>query len=103
MDIEAAVKQVRSEKPKENFILVNLDWNTALLLPYKAGIDFINSLSQAFQMENPNHRPRIVSLNKDQITFRVLSAQEVEDMRVAALLGITLDELKTARQTVTQE
>lgn len=100
MDIKAARKTVQAEKPKGNFLVVRLSYDSHLVLPYQEGIALMASIANAENMEDEYtaSKRRIVPLVRDKITASPLSRKEYEDMKIAALLGISVADLERAEE-----
>jgi len=95
MQYAEALKQVQSKKIKENFILVEIAYDKKLILPYKEGLAFIGSLANAEQLHDPYSKPKqITGLARDSIKTDILSYEEYERIKIAALLGVTTEEVK---------
>ena len=95
MDYATAVKKVQARKAKENYLLVTLGYDNKVVLPYKDGIAFITSMSNAEQFNDPyNKEHNISELDKDKITMKPMSQEEYERYKIAALLNMTVAEVK---------
>lgn len=98
LDIETALKKVRSEKPRENRMVIKLSWDKQLVLPYNDGIAFLNTLQRAEILEEPYQKtPIIKGPERNSFETTVMSPGQYEDIKVAALLNVTLDELQQSR------
>jgi hypothetical protein len=103
-EIAAALKQVQSTRPTENFIVVQISYDKKILLPYKQGIAFLATLEHAEMLYEPYSKPKAIKgVEEDTFQSRVFSRQDYEDIKVSTLLNITLDELKAAREHVELE
>ena len=90
-----AVKKLQASKPKDNYLLCNISWDLNLVFPYKTGMAFIEAMGQAEKLvEEYNKPPGIQPIDRDKIQFRVLSAKEYEQIRIAQLLKVPLDTVK---------
>lgn len=100
MTYEEALKAVRSNKPKENLMTIEIEYNKQLILPYKDGLALLATLERAEVLHAPyNKPPSIVGLDDtDRFKSAVMPYQSYEDIKVANLLGITVDEVKEARK-----
>lgn len=101
MDYPEALKKVRAEKTKENFVLVEIetDYRNRLVLTNKDAVALLAALSNAEQLHKPFSEPhRIIPLGSDSVKTYALSHADYEDYKVAALLGVTVDELKKSRE-----
>lgn len=99
MDYKEALKQVQAtKKPKENFFLIQIGYDFKILIPHKDGIAFMTSLASAEQLNEPYKEPhRITEVEKDKIRFSTFSHEDYERYKIAALLGITHEEVKAAQ------
>ena len=95
MDFITAQKKVQARKVKENYLLINLGYENKILLPYKDGIAFMSALSTAEQFNDPYNKEHSISeLDKDKITIKPMSQEEYERYKIAALLNMTVAEVK---------
>lgn len=96
-DVLEAVKQVNAKK-QPNLFIVELSYNRKLVLPHDAGIALINALKDAEVMNDDYGKdPLIGPLEKDSIRVSSLAYAHYEDIKVAQLLNITLQELQNSR------
>jgi hypothetical protein len=99
MEYPEALKIVQTRKPKENYLLIQLTYDTKVILPYKDGITFMSSLVNAEQLSEHYDKPsRIVHFAKESITTRVLSNQEYERHKIAALLNVSVSDVEAFEQ-----
>lgn len=97
MEYLEAVKKVQAKKIKENFLVIETAYDTHVILPYKEGITFMSAFVNAEQLKKPYGEPhRIIPINHDTIKSYVMSAEEYEQYKIAALLNITIEEVKEA-------
>lgn len=95
MDYKEAVKKVQAKKPKENLLLVTLGYDNKILLPHKDGIALLAALNSAEQFNDPYGKPHsITEMDRSKITIAQMSHEEYERYKIAALLGITVEEVK---------
>jgi hypothetical protein len=94
---EAAVqarKELYSKLPKENFLAIEFDYNKSVLLPYDDGLKFLSCLKQAELLTEPYSKPKLISsFDSNHFKTRVISRKEYEDIKIATMLGITVEEL----------
>lgn len=96
-DILEAVKKV-NEPIKPNYMIVELSYNRKLVLTHDAGVALINALKDAEMMiDDYGKEPFIGPLDKDSIRVSSLAHAHYEDLKVARLLNITLQELHDSR------
>lgn len=100
-EIEAALKQVRAQKPKENFMAVrlHLDWNEKLILPHKDALLFMEAMKHAEVVKGyDSDTGHITSPDNGVIAIHSLPAEEYEDRKMALLLNVSYDDMKAARK-----
>lgn len=99
MDYPEALKKVQTTKATENFMVIQMVYNTKLVLPYKDGLVFMTALGSAEQLNEPYDTPhRITGLNRDTIKSYVMSHKEYERYKIAALLNIPHTEVEAFEQ-----
>lgn len=105
MNYEEALKAVRANKPKENLMTIEIEYNKQLILPYKDGLALLATLERAEVLHAPYSKPpSIVGIDEaERFKSAVIPYQSYEDIKVAQLLGITLDEVKEARKPKQKE
>ena len=95
MEYNEALKKVQSKKPKDNFMVVTLSYNCKLLLPYKDGLLFMSALANAEQLGDEYGKPkRILPLERESLSSHLMSADEYETYKIAALLNVSPEEVK---------
>lgn len=98
MDYKEALKQVQAtKKAKENFLVFNFGYNMKVVLPHKEGMVLLSAFSNAEVLEEAYKQPpRIGEMERDKLSISTLSAEEYDRYKIAALLGITPEEVKAA-------
>lgn len=95
MKYEDAVKKVQSKKPTDNYMIIETRYNIKILLPYKDGIAFMSALVNAEEYkESYGENTKILPMNKGLLTTSLLSREDYELIKVAALLNMSVDQLK---------
>jgi sRNA-binding carbon storage regulator CsrA len=95
---QAAIAQARAELynkiPKENFLAIEYDYNKSIVLPYDEGLRFVACLKNAEVLDEPYSKPKAINaFQSNYFKTRILARKEYEDIKIAALLGITVEEL----------
>lgn len=99
--INNALKELYSKTSRDNFMLIEFDYSKHLLLPYDEALTFLGCLKQAeLYTERYNEPKRIGALPTDTFKTRILSRKEYEDIKIAAMLGVTVDELNQAEENL---
>lgn len=95
MEFKEALKLVQSKKIKENFLLIEMYYDRKILLPYKEGMAFIASLANAEQYKDTYGKPRcIIELDKECFKVTPLSALEYEQIKIATLLNVSVEDVQ---------
>ena len=101
MKYEDAVKKIQTKKPTDNYMIIETSYNSKLLLPYKDGMSFMAALVNAEEYkESYGENTKILPMNKGVLTTSLLSREDYELIKVAALLNMSVDQLK--EQTATE-
>jgi len=98
---EDALKKIYNKQQKDNFLIIEIDYQKNVLLPYDDGLKFLACLKNAELLtENYSKPKKIGSFDSSDFKTRILSRKEYEDIKVAGLLGITVEELNAKVETV---
>jgi hypothetical protein len=98
-EYEEALKKLYSKTPKENFLLIEFDYSKSLCLPYEEGLKFLSCLKQAELYSDQYSKPKTIQpFSGDHFKTTILSRKNYEDIKVAALLGVTVDELLAEKE-----
>ncbi len=73
-------------KKTSNYIRIKFGWSEEIVVPYKAGVAFMESLELAEKINNERVTPEDI-----QITTKIISHQQYTDMKKSYLLGATVD------------
>lgn len=100
MSKKEAAAQARAElynkMPKENFLAIDFDYNKSIVLPYDEGLKLVACLKNAELLDEPYSKAKtITSFQSNYFKTKILSRKEYEDIKIAALLGITVEELNS--------
>jgi hypothetical protein len=93
MTYQEALKKVQANKNKDNFMLIEVNWDNKILLPYKDGLVYLNSLINA-ESYSDSGDVRIGGIKQHDITCRIMSNEEYEQIKIANLLSISLADVK---------
>lgn len=103
MNIDEARQQVRKTKPRENFMMVQVGYGNNIILPYSQGLKLVESLVTAEVYETPYQGIHTIKpLPQDTVTWKCMSADEYEDIKVSHLLGIKWNDFVEAKKNPTQ-
>lgn len=95
---KSAIAQARAElynkMPKDNFLAIEYDYNKSIVLPYDEGLKFVACLKNAELLHEPYSKTKtITGFESNYFKTRILSRKEYEDIKIAALLGISVEDL----------
>ena len=96
MTYAEALKQVSvPKKDKENFLLIQISYDSKLLMPYAAGLQLLQSLSLAEKLhEGYSEQIRIGSFDRNSVTTTILSSEEYSQIKIAELLQVRLEDVQ---------
>lgn len=95
MEYKEALEKVQGTTLKENYMVVSLGYSNKLVLPYKDGVTLMATMTKAEQLhESYNEQHRISEIERGTVTSVVMSHDEYTRFKIAALLGISPDEVK---------
>ena len=95
MNYEDALKKLKAEKPKDNFMILEFGYDTKFVMPHKHGVAMLEALTNAERLREGYGDPkRITEIERDSVISRVMSHQEYERFKIAGLLNISPDEVK---------
>lgn len=95
MDFKEAVKKVQTRKAKENYLVFTFGYNDKIVMPHKDGVALIACMANAEQLYDPyGGKHYIGEMEKTKIQISQMSQEEYERYKIAALLDISLDEVK---------
>ena len=100
MNYAEAVKKLQTMKPRDNYLVVETGYDSKFIFPYKEGMQIMAAFSTAEHLKEPyNEKHRILPLDRNALRTYVMSGQEYERFKIAALLDVTIDELKEMEKT----
>lgn len=95
MDYKEAVKHVTAMKNKPNMMIVNLSYNQRVILPYADGLALMAALQQAeILSDRYAQQISIKPMSQDSVTCAVISRDDYDQIKIAELLGVSLDAVK---------
>lgn len=96
---EAAVKELKTKKPPENYVVIQFSYDTKLVLTHKAALAFMASLENAELFKDSySDRCRIVPLERDSVTSLYMSSTEYQQIKIANLLNVPLGDIQNMEQ-----
>lgn len=99
---EEALKKIYSKTPKDNLIAIKFDYNKSILLPYDDGMKLLACLKQAELLTEQYSKPKTIgSFDSSTFETKIFSRKDYEDTKVAALLGVAVEELYAEEEQLT--
>lgn len=89
MTYEEAAKAVANNKVMDNFMVIRIDYSTRLVLPFADGVKFVETLKKAEQFDSGYAPSKIEDYKSTALEISILSANEYNGYKMAALLGVT--------------
>jgi hypothetical protein len=103
MDYAQALKKVQTKRVKDNYLVIQFSYDAKLILPHKDGLLMMTALANAEQLNDPYNEPhRIKELDRSRITVTQMSQEEYEQYKIAALLNLSVGEVRDHQLTITQ-
>ena len=94
MNLEEAKKKVKAEKPRDHYMRLQISGE--IVVPYRDGVQILSALVSAEKAPEYYKQYRISELSREAITSSVITYQEYDRHKLAALLNVTPDEVKEA-------
>jgi len=102
MNLEEATKKVRAEKPKDNYMVIKLD--ARVVVPHSDGMALLASLARAEKWPDYySSNKHITEFDRNSLETTVMSPQEYDRHKIAALLNCTPDEVREAQQKAREQ
>lgn len=96
-EIAEAIKAVAGKR-KPNMMIIKISWNSQLVVPYEDGMVLMAALKNAeVYGDDYGKNPSITPMPSDSFRSSILAAEFYEDIKVAQLLGISLEDLHAAK------
>ena len=94
-DYMAAMKKVQASKSRDNYLMCCVSWDVNLIFPYKEGMLFMEALAKAERLNEDYGKPPVIQgIDRERFAVKILSAKEYDQIRIAQLLSVKLDEVK---------
>lgn len=98
MTYEEALEKLT--KPKENMVLITLDYSTGLLLPFDDGVTYVKTFKNAEVLKSSydNTATTIQPFDDELRKVSPFSYKKYQDIKVAQLMGISYKELLESKK-----
>ena len=87
----------------DNYIKIEFDYNCSYIFPYDDGITILNMFKNAEEYNTENYENHTIIPLKNTPTTTVIANQQYKNMKMAALLNITVKELELSQKEETKE
>lgn len=95
-----AVQQLQETKIKSNYVVLEFGYGSKFVLPHKDAVVILGALSSIEQLDESYGNPsRITPVDRSKISITMMSAEEYRLVKIANLLGISIDTLKEHENT----
>lgn len=95
--LEKAIKL--RKKPEDNMMIIEMNYGNKCILPHADGMRFIEAIKNAEALiDEYNKPPRIEPIDRARFVINMLSSHEYNQIKMASLLGVTLNEIKEAEK-----
>lgn len=94
MDYKQALSKDREQPPQviEPRMVLSFSYGKRVVMPYKTALKVLACLEEA-ETINEWGKPELRSISNSDLTFRMLSAEDYQDYRIAALLDTSMEEI----------
>ena len=93
----SALAKVKAENPANNYLCIEIDNGLKIVLPYIDGMTLMTALNNAEQLDERYGDPgRINPLERRSICSFILSGVDYQYYKMAALLNMTFEELRSS-------
>lgn len=90
--LSTSTRKTKIPPTPSNYMMIQLDWNETLVLPFDDGVMFLKSLERAETYSNRTGE-RGITPYKSNIRTEILSRADYERYKMAQLLGVDPDDL----------
>ena len=97
-DYQEALKQI-SKGPKEAYLMISFRYDRQLIFPYKQGIAVMEALEHAMIYDSAYSGPPTYTPITDEVSINLISAETINDIKVARLLNISQGDAKNIRES----
>ena len=102
MNYAEAAKQVRSvKKQADSYLVFRFSYGERFILPHKDGLNLLQAMSAAEQIPSyfPSDKPpEIKQAGSGAVSVEAMSQKEYENIKIAALLGVSIQDLEAAQK-----
>lgn len=100
MNFQDALLRVREMQNTSHYMVIDLNYDTRIVVSHEQGMTILTALATAEQMVGKTigstDNPRIEPLQQQKIKITLMSRKDYERYKMAALMGVSYDEVKSA-------
>ena len=99
MTYQEALATSKKENILDNYLMITIRYDVCFVLPYKEGVALLQTLGKAEQLYTPyQEKHRINGIDTDTIKVNIMPASTYRHYKIAALMGLTIDEVIEAEK-----
>jgi len=99
MTYQEALAAAVIQKTEDNYLRITFRYDLTIVLSYKEGIAMLQAFGKAEQLYTPyKEQHRIAGINEDTLKVEIMSAVVYRRYKIAALMGITIEEVTQAEE-----
>lgn len=106
MTYEEALKATAGKTPavSQTFLRIKFGYQAEVILPYKQGIQMLEAMQQGwFYAANYSSPPEFRPIKTEDFEMHICSQEEVQEIQMAKLLGVSIHDLKTLAEQQNQK
>ena len=97
-----ALKKVKTEKPQEGYLFIEIAGDYTLIFPHTEGLKVLQALGTAEKLRRYS-QTQIEPTGSGFIQTKFVTPKEYENMKVSVLLNVPLYELEGAQELASKE
>ena len=98
-EYQKALKTVEDKKSKSGYMVIEFGYSNKMILPHKEGIAILTSLNMAEHFDEAySGVSRITPFDRTKLSAFIMSAEEYQQYKIAALLNVPVNEIKEYQQ-----
>lgn len=100
---EEGLAKFKESKSKDNYLLISFGYQTNIILPYKEGMVFVETLNKAEVLKDRyNEIPNLAPFTESDLSITVMSADVYRQYKTAELMRIPFSEIQEAEKAYKQ-
>jgi len=99
MDYLEAVAIANANVLHDNYLQLSFGYSMKLVFPFKEGVAVLQNMKNVEQLSDSYSNPILENFRTDSLDVKIMSARTYKNHKVAALLGLTFDEVTALEKT----